>query len=409
MKKNYILFTLFVFFISYGFGQGYINLKIDNHNVKIKESVSKNSKSTDAMVYLNDSSIAYAWDNNNNLWDAHWKSYNTFDNNGNLTLIIHYMKDYTTFEFKIHEKNTYFYNSSNQLIEEMFSWWDNSLNNWLDGQKTYHTYNSQGKILRDSTLNYDQTALAWIIDSKTMYEYDNNGNLSLSTNYSWNGNLWEKQSKEEYVNNSNGKPITVYYYMWNSNSNIWEYSYKTTITYNLSNGEIAEMEGFNWNATASTWDKQTKMSYSYNSNNKLSEIIYYYWSTSAYVLSSKFTFDYDSNGNEIENMMYSWNSSTSTWGYNSKTNNYWSLHQVSSIIQPSIAGSTLYPNPAKDFVIIDGLNTPAEVQIFSIDGKLIQAKKIENNRLDVGNLSKGVYIISYTENGYLKQKKVIKQ
>jgi len=408
MKKFYLLIILFFVSVVQSFGQNIIDSKIVNQRSKFKETEKTKFKSSNDMVYLNDSTIAHTWNLNGNFWDPYWKSYNTFDNRGNLSQTIHFMKDYTTSQFKIHEKNTYMYNSSDQLIMEMFSWWDETLGNWFDGQKTYHFYNSQGKIVKDSSLYYDQSTSAWYINTKSVYNYDNNGYLINFYNYSWNAN-WEYMSKVEYYNNSSGQPITIIYYNWDSGLNNWENNYKTLYSYNLTTGDILEMEGLIWNSSTSNWDKQTKVTYLYNSNNKLNEITYYLWSNTVYVLSSKLVYSYDTNGNEIESIMLEWNNGTSAWDNNSKSSNFWSLHQISSVIQPIESnGLMLFPNPVKDYIYIDGLNTISEIKIFSIDGKLVDVKHVYNSRIDVSNLKKSLYIITFYENGILKQKKFIK-
>lgn len=410
MKKNFFFIVLFLIFIVHSYGQGTMNFK--NYYQKVKDSNTpiSNQKSTNDAIYLKDSSIVYNWDLNGNFWDPHWKSYNTYDNRGNLILSVFYMKDYSTSQFLTHEKNTYTYNSSDQLILDIISWWDSNLNNWFDGQKNYYFYNTQGKLIKDSSIIYDQQTSAWDVSSKTIYEYDNNGYLVLLYNYSWSGLNWEYTSKSEYTNNLGGKPITIIYSNWNLQTNNWENNYKTTLTYNLNNGEVAELEGFMWNTSTLVWDKQTKIAYLYNSNNKVSEITYYYWLNSGYVLSGKITYSYDAYGNEIENLFYNWNSGTSTWNNSTKTTNFWSLHQVSSVLQPySSLTFNLYPNPVKDFIYIDGSSVLTDLKIYSIDGKLVDLKYLENNRVDVSNLNKGFYIISYNENGVFKQKKFIKQ
>ena len=75
-----------------------------------------------------------------------------------------------------------------------------------------------------------------------------------------------------------------------------------------------------------------------------------------------------------------------------------------------ISGFKLYPNPAKDFITItsNAQNEIATVQVFDLLGKEVINTKIQNNRLNVSNLSKGMYILKINSvNGNGITKKVI--
>jgi hypothetical protein len=54
----------------------------------------------------------------------------------------------------------------------------------------------------------------------------------------------------------------------------------------------------------------------------------------------------------------------------------------------------IFPNPVKNMLIIENLNKPALVSIYSVEGKLISKQNINTNTVDVSNLLKGVYTIS---------------
>ena len=70
----------------------------------------------------------------------------------------------------------------------------------------------------------------------------------------------------------------------------------------------------------------------------------------------------------------------------------------------------LYPNPAKDLVIIDNL-PHGEIQmiVFDINGKVIVSKIVntETARIDTSNFPNGVYLLRFDHNGYIIHKKLI--
>ena len=88
---------------------------------------------------------------------------------------------------------------------------------------------------------------------------------------------------------------------------------------------------------------------------------------------------------------------------------------ISITINDLLRSLIVYPNPAKDKLIIDfaepSVNT--SIQLFSADGKLVK-KLIPGNiqrtlPIDVSNLNSGVYIIQIQSDKGLQQLKFIKQ
>jgi hypothetical protein len=70
----------------------------------------------------------------------------------------------------------------------------------------------------------------------------------------------------------------------------------------------------------------------------------------------------------------------------------------------------IYPNPANDYLIIETLQK-SEIEISNIEGQII--RNIYNNdkktKIDLGNFSKGVYIIKTMTDKGLVIKKFIKE
>lgn len=61
----------------------------------------------------------------------------------------------------------------------------------------------------------------------------------------------------------------------------------------------------------------------------------------------------------------------------------------------SIPGFNFYPNPSKGEIWFNGLNERTQIQILSVDGRLIHAHTLSkgDDRLNLSNLSKGIYLI----------------
>jgi uncharacterized protein (TIGR02145 family) len=72
----------------------------------------------------------------------------------------------------------------------------------------------------------------------------------------------------------------------------------------------------------------------------------------------------------------------------------------------------IYPNPAIDHVIIDcGEKQNIGISIYNIVGKLLFQKesKSSSNEIDIGSLSKGIYVIQITGSDWTVKRKLIKE
>ncbi|VFA42821.1 T9SS type A sorting domain-containing protein [Chryseobacterium indologenes] len=70
----------------------------------------------------------------------------------------------------------------------------------------------------------------------------------------------------------------------------------------------------------------------------------------------------------------------------------------------------VYPNPTADYVTlqISLKENSREVSVYDLSGKLIMQKEINNNRIDLSSLLKGVYLLTF-KNSDLKPVKIIKK
>lgn len=54
----------------------------------------------------------------------------------------------------------------------------------------------------------------------------------------------------------------------------------------------------------------------------------------------------------------------------------------------------IFPNPASDFVMVEGLNDNAQISIFNLHGKLIVTRKnFGNGALNIQQFETGVYLV----------------
>lgn len=74
--------------------------------------------------------------------------------------------------------------------------------------------------------------------------------------------------------------------------------------------------------------------------------------------------------------------------------------------EPQSKKIKVYPNPAKDYILIDNLKNNTDFEIYDMQGKLIKKEKY-NNQISLKNLSKGIYILKIPSENY-SQKLIVK-
>jgi Secretion system C-terminal sorting domain len=81
---------------------------------------------------------------------------------------------------------------------------------------------------------------------------------------------------------------------------------------------------------------------------------------------------------------------------------------LSTKLQNSIAGLSIYPNPAKNILNItsDSFETKT-VAIYSVLGKVVLSEKVTNAPINIANLSSGVYVVKVSEGDKTASRKLV--
>ena len=71
----------------------------------------------------------------------------------------------------------------------------------------------------------------------------------------------------------------------------------------------------------------------------------------------------------------------------------------------------IFPNPANQFISINGLNANGIIEIRTVDGKLMNRISTTgaDMKINISNLAAGIYSIRYLDNGKIQIQKLIKQ
>ena len=73
------------------------------------------------------------------------------------------------------------------------------------------------------------------------------------------------------------------------------------------------------------------------------------------------------------------------------------------------SGIEIYPNPADTFVGVRNIKGKANYKIYSVDGKLVQSGKLDDQLINVAGLIKGMYIISIQDENTIYNSKLLKR
>ncbi len=86
-------------------------------------------------------------------------------------------------------------------------------------------------------------------------------------------------------------------------------------------------------------------------------------------------------------------------------------NSVPDPLKNTIVRINIYPNPARDLLIIDAvLYTEFSIDIISIKGQIIFSSKMNgfSHQVDLSSFPKGVYLITIRSEDFVTTKKIIK-
>jgi hypothetical protein len=86
------------------------------------------------------------------------------------------------------------------------------------------------------------------------------------------------------------------------------------------------------------------------------------------------------------------------------------VNNITSVENNAVNNVRLYPNPANDFVFIEGLENNSLLNVFDINGKLIFSTVVNSDKqtLDVSNYIQGIYFVTFSNANNTQTIKLIK-
>ena len=192
-------------------------------------------------------------------------------------------------------------------------------------------------------------------------------------------------------------------YRTEGNNKPWILQWKFEYVYDSSGNETLET-AFRWDEISEQWIPSEKISHTYDVDGNAILQIHEYWdeNTSQWKLAGKEKYETVVTDSVKQVVTYDWDESTSQWELTLRLTFYYSDPGVTSIHDVSSAELKVYPNPATEFVVFDGIESSgsAYVELFDIQGKIVLSQTIDHNqKVYVQQLDQGLYLYKFSLDG----------
>ncbi|MEQ8362168.1 MAG: T9SS type A sorting domain-containing protein [Cyclobacteriaceae bacterium] len=327
--------------------------------------------------------VQYVWNETLNDWEGQVKTDANFDSDSKLISYSYYRWDtnnsswFNWFHFE------YIY--TGLVGEGLGQIWDDTLNDWVDFQKSDRAYNND--LLLISEVEYFFQNFLWKPLNKYEYTYDNKRNLILRIGYQVdsNGN-WVQHNKFEQSYYGEDTDFSASY-DWDKILNLWVGIFKYERLRD-NDGNQFLFTTYEWNSSINTWKEVTKTESDYNEEGNLVVLTYYQLENEIWVNSSRRKYYY-----QQEEMITALEETHPT-------------NPINEII--------LFPNPASHHVELKFDSQNIEWSILSLNGLVLNNGNMNlnedpNNLIDISTLAPGMYLIEIHSGSSIERRKFIKE
>ena len=358
-------------------------------------------KSSQTIKHRLDSSVFRAWNDTTKLWTNYSKRANTYDDNGNNTQSTGYAWVKATGTWIPDWKSGISYNEKQNASQYLAYDWDKAINEWVPDYKNVYSYNSDGTMPQILQYDWDIKTSQWVISWKSIYSYNSKGYLTQILDYYSDETTfkWVLAWKYLYSFDVKGKQTQQLEYFLDEKTSEWVADSKIEYTYDV-NENMSEYQVYNRNQDTDQLELDWKREYTYDNRYSHTDLVSYLSSLwQNHLLTGQLT--------------SMWNKSTSSWDhpvYNSTF--YYSELNITSANSLKLKLAEIYPNPASEYINFHftGIDNQAKFELFDLNGRQVISENVLNGgKLDVQQLTKGVYFYNIITNENRQSGKLIKQ
>lgn len=384
------------------------------------------------------------WNESSNEWVNDIKIVSEYNIQGQETLYVYYKGDEISGEWKNYIKEEYTYDGNGNMTLDYLWMWDEDLNDWLGSFYAEMVYNNLNLLTERTGYFWDTSINDWSESYKSEYEYDNNDYLIVRKEYNWSMflNSWSLDYKSEYTYNSSGNPELIMSYYSLDNGLTWMNNHKTEKTYNADNQEILSVS-YSWEDNTQEWIYSSKFELNWDEFGNRSMEKRYIWEIELnewqlmndsersyfdeftmqsievysynYVLEQltgdyRFLYEVNSDIKYTIRHEWVWDVELSQWIFDTKGFYYYTT--FTNIENLNDTRFEIYPNPVINELTLKQENPePVIYSIYSLNGSLLldgnTSGQIKN--INVGNIPKGIYIISIDDGKAIYSRSFVKE
>jgi hypothetical protein len=332
----------------------------------------------------------------NNIWMGLEKKQWEYDLNGNRTIEVNYTWNGAADIWDLDRKSDYSYDSNGNLVLEVMQFHEDEINDWVLNRRIVYTYNNREDLISKICYDFDILFDRWIGNYMFQYEYDKEGRETQRIQLNWDDltNDWKQVSKKEQKYD----PSTyIAVYFWDENSLSWIGSWKIENRCN-EYGDTYCNTYCEWDSICNNWYIQSGNSSekTYDSDGQIITSINYTLDSDStdWVLYTMDEWYYDEDGNLGVEVFKYWDMAINDWVLYSKTFFHYKIGFVTDLPKQYYRSINIYPNPATGYLMMTGMDTPVEVDVYSVQGNHMIGKVIFNGSLNISHLPQGIYIIT---------------
>lgn len=358
---------------------------------------------TKSFVQIYDSIYMWQWNTTSNEWDVNPYSKITniiYDSNNNLINETGLLWNGNNWKNQFLITNSY--DIYNNIMYSLWQVWGDSL--WVNVSLNSYTYDANNNPIIYLYQIWDSTT--WINNFQITCTFDLNNNITSKYWQTWDSTTWENSSLDTtFIYDINNNLISYLRKNWDSTS--WANYHLFTYTYDINNNMMSFLDQI-WNGT--TWDNYSLSTYNYDVNDNMINCTNQDWDSTAWTNSEQYIYTYDSNNFKKSKVFKQWNSSDTC--FDPTDSSYYYFHTVVGVDEFSEQSIDiiLFPNPCTDIMTVIGQNKSI-LQILNLNGQIIKSVFCDSKatKVDLTDLSSGVYIVRVKTDKKIITKKIIKE
>ena len=326
-----------------------------------------------------DSMIMELWDETSEEWTLWGKGENIFDMNGRLITSIGYYPD----EGK-----------------------------WIPGEKTEYSYDANGNRILETEYEAEGPG-AWSVTEKREYSLDADGKDTLEMSYEWDSGsqTWLPEGKSEFTHDAGGNLIETVKYRTESSGSTWIPQWKFTFEYDAHGNDTLETS-YRWDESGEKWDPSERIEQTFDEEGNIILHYHEYWdeSTSQWKFQDREKYEYVVTDSTKQETTYGWDESGEKWDPYYRMTHYFSDPGITGFHNAVAAEVRVYPNPASEFFVLDGIEPPGTLcfELFDMQGRIVLSLEISNGeKVTVQHLSRGLYLYKYSADSAIHTGKLI--